>query len=175
MLVTGGEGRSHLTAVGAMDGTDVQNLDLCALAQHALALLHATGHVECTEVRLELPDEPVFTRVSRRRMEQVMLHLITDAVAARRSAGTTARAVRLSVEPQDEFGDRGPTFQVRYAARELVQQEPRGTPEGAPQAGLLAAHELVEALGGHFTVRSGLTGTTVTVTLELEDLGTASW
>ncbi|HZI03832.1 MAG TPA: hypothetical protein VEZ71_07405, partial [Archangium sp.] len=62
MMVTSGESRGHLTAVGALDGTDVQNLDLCALARHALALLHATGHVESSEVRLELPDEPVFAR-----------------------------------------------------------------------------------------------------------------
>lgn len=166
MAVTGGESRGHLAAVGAaLDGTDVQNLDLCALARHALALLHATGHVESTEVGLELPDEPVFARVSRRRMEQVMLQLITGAVQERRSMGVPARAVRLTVEPQDDFGDYGPSFQVRYAAR-----------ESAPQTGLTEARELVESLGGQLAVRNhGLTGTTVTVSVELEDQGTASW
>lgn len=165
MAVTGGEGRGHLSAVGVLDGTDVQNLDLCALARHALALLHATGHVEPGEVGLELPDEPVFARVSRRRMEQVMLHLLTDAVMAHRNAGMPARTVRLAVEPQDDFGDYGPRFQVRYAAR-----------ESTPQTGLTAARELVETLGGTLAVKThGLTGTTVTVSVELEDQGTASW
>ncbi len=165
MMVTSGESRGHLTAVGALDGTDVQNLDLCALARHALALLHATGHVESSEVRLELPDEPVFARVSRRRMEQVMLHLLTDAVLAHRGADMPARTVRFVVEPQDDFGDYGPRFQVRYAAR-----------ESTPQTGLVAARELVERLGGQLAVKShGLTGITVSVSVELEDQGTASW
>ncbi|MFY0570534.1 sensor histidine kinase [Archangium lansingense] len=163
--VTSDEGRDHLSAVSSLDGADVQNLDLCALARHALALLHATGHVESTEVGLELPDEPVFARVSRRRMEQVMLHLLTDAVQERRSMGATARAVRLVVEPQDDFGDYGPTLQVRYAAR-----------GGEPLPGLTAARELVESLGGQLAVKThGLTGTTVTISVELEDQGTASW
>jgi hypothetical protein len=38
------------------------------------------------------------------------------------------------------------------------------------------ARELVEAQGGHVAVkRQGLTGGTVTVTVELPDAGTASW
>ncbi|PTL78480.1 HAMP domain-containing histidine kinase [Vitiosangium sp. GDMCC 1.1324] len=159
------EGR-HLTAVGSLDGTDVQYLDLGALARHAVALLQATGHVEATEVQLELPDEPVFARVSRRRMEQVMLHLLADAVSACRSEGATARAVRLRVEPQDDFGDYGPTFQLRYASAS----------ESLLSEGLTAARELVETLGGSFTVKDhGLKGTTVTVSVELPDQGTASW
>ena len=176
MMVTNGEGRSHLTAKGARDDTDVQHFDLCALARHAVALLHATGHVETTEVQLELPDEPVFARVNQRRMEQVMLHLIASAVGARRSGGATARAVRLGVEPQDNFGDYGPTFHVRYVERGLAEQEPRAATEDAPRADLAVAREWVEALGGLFTVKSlGLMGTTVTVELPDPDPGTASW
>jgi C4-dicarboxylate-specific signal transduction histidine kinase len=149
-----GEGRGYLTPAGALDGTDVQHLDLCALVRHAVALLHATGHVECTAVRLELPDEPVFARVSRRRLEQVLFHLLT-------------RAVRLTVEPRDDFGDYGPTFHVRYTAAESTLR-----------AGLKVAGELVEALGGSLTQRRlGLTGTLVTVELPRheQDPGTASW
>ncbi len=176
MLVTNFDSRSHLTEVGAIDGSDVQHVDLCALAQHALALLHATGRVEHTDVQLELPDEPVFARVNRRRMEQVMLHLIVDAVGAHRRAETTTRAVRLSVEPQDDFGDYGPILQMRYSEPSVAEQEPGHTSENAPQESLTVARELVEALGAHFTVRKyGLSGTTVTVSVELPDQGTASW
>jgi signal transduction histidine kinase len=168
-MVAAGEGRSHLTAAGALDGTAVQYLDLGALARHAVALLHATGHVSATEVRLELPDEPVFARVSRRRLEQVMLHLLADAVDARRGEGASARAIRLEVEPQDDFGDYGPTFHVRYVAQ--------GADEDTPREALTMARELVEALDGRFTVtRHGLTGTTVTVELpDPEERSTASW
>lgn len=167
-----GENPGLPSTSGAADGTDEQHLDLCALAKHAVALLHATGHLETSEVQVELPEEPVFARVSRRRLEQVLLHLITDAVEARRAAGTALRPVRVRVEPQDDFGDYGPSLHVRYAAAETP--EPGGTPEAAPQAGLVSARELVESLGGLFTVRSrGLTGTTLSV--ELPDQGTASW
>lgn len=170
-MAMSGEGRGHLSPVGALDGTDVQRVDLCALARHAVALLHATGHVAPTEVQLELPDEPVFARVSQRRMEQVMLHLMASAVEARRSGEASARAVRLMVEPQDDFGDYGPTFRLRYVA---------GTPSeevrSASEEGLAVARELVELLGGTFAVKShGLTGSTVTVSVELPDQGTASW
>jgi len=172
MMAMSGEGRGHLSPLGALDGTDVQHVDLCALARHAVALLHATGHVEPTEVQLELPDEPVFARVSRRRMEQVMLHLMTSAVEARRSAEASARVVRLTVEPQDDFGDYGPTFRLRYVSG--VQQH--DALRSASAEGLTAARELVELLGGSFAVKShGLTGSTVTVRVELPDQGTASW
>ncbi|WNG45043.1 sensor histidine kinase [Archangium minus] len=177
MLVTNGESRSRLTAVSTrMDDADSQYLDLCALARHAVALLHATGHVEATEIQLELPDEPVFARVSRRRTEQVMLHLLTDAVGAHRSEGASLRAVRLGVEPQDDFGDYGPSFHLRYAARDTVEQEPGKLTGSARAESLTVARELVETLGGHLAVRNhGQTGTTVTVTVELPDQGTASW
>jgi hypothetical protein len=165
--VTQGEDRNHLTPAGALDGTDVHHLDLCALARHAVALLHATGHVEHAEVRLELPDEPVFARVSRRRLEQVLFHLVTHAVEAQRGEESTARAVRLTVEPQDGFGDYGPTFHVRYTTHRF-----------SDRADLKLAGELVEALGGSLTERRhGLTGTLATVELpeHEQDPGTASW
>jgi signal transduction histidine kinase len=175
MMATNGEGPNHLTAAGTLNGTDVQHLDVCALTQHAVALLQATGHVESREVQLELPAEPVFARVSRQRLEQVVLHLVADAVDARRSGGRdTSRAVRLTVEPQDDFGDYGPTFHVHYPARELTGPEETLLAQEAPQAGLKMARELVESLGARFQVKSvGLTSTTVTV--ELPDQGTASW
>ncbi|WP_257459730.1 sensor histidine kinase [Archangium lipolyticum] len=174
MMATNGESHGHLSAAGALNGTDVQHLDVCALTRHAVALLQATGHVETREVQLELPEEPVFARVSRQRLEQVLLHLIADAVDARRSGADNARAVRLTVEPQDDFGDYGPTFRVHYPARELPGPEATALAREAPQAGLKMARELVETLGGCFRVRSvGLTSTTVTV--ELPDPGTASW
>lgn len=173
MLVTNGEGRGRLASVGTLEGGDEQHLDLCALAREAVSLLHTTGHVEPAEVQLELPDEPVFARVNPRRMEQVMLHLIADAVSMRRAEESGARAVRLSVEPQDDFGDYGPTIQMRYMGRGSMAQHLR---DAANPVGLRVARELVEAQGGHFAVRHhGNTGTTVTITVELPDQGSASW
>ena len=174
MLVTEDEVHGHLKAAGALEGADAQRLDLCALARHALALLCTTGHVQASEVELALPDEPVWARVSPRRMEQVMLHLIVDAVVTRRGVQTPCRAVRLGVEPQDDFGDYGPTIRMRYAAGAGAQEAREGT-GGAP-VGLPVARELVEAQGGHVAVkRQGLTGSTMLVTVELPDAGTASW
>jgi hypothetical protein len=96
-------------------------------------------------------------------------------VGARRGAqsASSTRAVRLSVEPQDDFGDYGPTIQMRYMGRGGLAQPSRET--SGPE-GLQAARELVEAQGGHLAVKHhGNTGTTVTVTVELPDQGTASW
>jgi|GEM_PF-1371989 len=172
----GGEGRGRLASAEVLEGPDEQRLDLCALARHAVSLLHTTGHVEPTDVQLELPDEPVFARVSARRMEQVMLHLLVDAVWTRRGAEDTIRAVRLRVEPQDDFGDYGPTIQMRYAARGLGPAQARDTSGSAQRSGLSLARELVEAQGGHLAVKHhGHTGSTVVVTVELPDQGTASW
>jgi C4-dicarboxylate-specific signal transduction histidine kinase len=164
---THGEARGYLAPAGTLDGTDVQHLDLGALARHAVALLHATGHMAPAEVRLELPDEPVFARVSRWRLEQVLFHLVTHAVEAQRGEGPTASAVRLMVEPQDDFGDNGPTFRVRYLAR-----------GPSKRTSLEVAGELVAALGGNLTKgHHGRTGTTLTVELPKpeQDPGTASW
>ncbi|MFY0580270.1 hypothetical protein ACN28S_43885 [Cystobacter fuscus] len=175
MLVTGGEGRGRLASVNAREDGDEQHLDLCTLAREAVSLLRTAGHVEPTEVQLELPDEPVFARVNPWRMAQVLFHLIADAVGARRGtqSASNTRAVRLSVEPQDDFGDYGPTIQMRYMGRGGPAQPSRET--SGPE-GLEAARELVEAQGGHLAVKHhGNTGTTVTVTVELPDQGTASW
>lgn len=164
---------SHLPPLGTLDGTDVQQLDLCALAQHAVALMHATGHVKATEVQLELPEEPVLARVNRRRVEQVLFHLLVHALEASPGEGATARAARLTVEPSDDFGDYGPTFRVRYSGRSAVEQTAEDA-RGTPRRGLSVARKLVEAMGGLLTVRGrGLTGALVTV--ELPDQGTASW
>ncbi len=180
LLGMGGDNRSHLASVEALEGADEQRLDLCALARHAVSLLHTTGHVEPAEVQLELPDEPVFARVNARRMEQVMLHLLVDAVWMRRDAEDRSRAVRLSVEPQDDFGDYGPTIQMRYAARGQGPAQSRDVSNPVlnpmPRGGLSLARELVEAQGGQLAVKHhGRTGSTVIVTVELPDQGTASW
>ena len=175
LLVTRDEVHGHLTAVGGREGLDEQRLDLCALARHSLSLLCTTGHVLASEVELALPEEPVWVRTNPRCMEQVLLHLIVDAVSTRRGVPVPCRAVRLGVEPQDDFGDYGPTIRMRYTAAGPSAQEARDVASSAP-VGLTVARELVEAQGGHVAVRrQGLSGSTVTVTVELPDAGTASW
>jgi signal transduction histidine kinase len=156
---------------------DVQRLDLCALAQHAVALLRARGYWLEHEVRLELPTEPVFAWVSQRRMEQVLHHLLVHALDESQGEGAVARSTRLTVEPPDDFGDHGPTFRVRYLGKRVSERREAGGEElarGTPRTGLSQARELVESMGGQLTVRGrGLTGATVSV--ELPDQGTASW
>jgi signal transduction histidine kinase len=157
-----GEGLGHLTPVKPLDGTHVETLDLRELARQALALLHTTGHVKTSEVELAVPAEPVPATVSRHWLEQVLFDLVGHAVVAQRAEAPGNRTVRLEVEPQDDFGDHGPSVRVRYAEA------------AEPEAGLALVREQVEALGGHLGVkRHGRTGRTVTV--ELPDQGTASW
>ena len=175
MRVTSDEAPGRLGASSTREGGDVQRLDLCALARHALSLLCTTGHVQASEVELQLPHEPIWARVSLGRMEQVLLHLIADAVVTRRAAESGARAVRLRVEPQDDFGDCGPSIHMLYTATSGVTPEPRAASEGM-QVGLTVARELVEAQGGQVAVkRRGSAGGLMTVVVKLPDEGTASW
>ena len=156
----------RLHAVGGRE--ESQPLDLCTLAEQAVALLRKDGWVRDGEVQLELPCEPVLTRASREKLELLLVHLIGQAAQAPKS--TRALSVRVTVEPQDIFGDYGPTFRVRH------MEENQPVQLRAPD-GLGVARALAESLGGQLSVRSrGPLGTTISV--ELQDADTAhipSW
>jgi hypothetical protein len=158
-------GHSPLHAVG---GDEPQALDLCALAEQAVTLLRNDGWVRDGEVQLELPCEPVLTSASREKLELLLVHLIGQAAQAPKS--TRALSIRVTVEPQDIFGDYGPTLRVRH----LEDSQP--VRERVSQA-LGVARVLVESLGGQLSVRSrGPMGTTISV--ELRDVDAAhapSW
>ena len=159
-------GQPHLHSVGGRE--EPQALDLCALAEQAVTLLRDDGWVRDGEVQLELPCEPVLTHASREKLELLLIHLIGQAAQAPKA--TRALSVRVTVEPQDIFGDYGPTVRVRH-----LKDGPRV--QGLAPDSLGVARTLVESLGGQLSVRSrGPLGTTISVELRDVDASHApSW
>jgi C4-dicarboxylate-specific signal transduction histidine kinase len=160
------QGQPRLHAVEG--GEEPQSLDLCALTEQALSLLRKDGWVRDGEVQLELPHEPVLTRAIRGTLELLLVHLIGQAAQAPKS--TRALSVRVTVEPQDIFGDYGPTLRVRH----LEDSQP--VQVRAPD-GLGVARVLAESLGGQLSVRNrGPMGTTISVELQdADDAHATSW
>lgn len=159
-----------------VDVPDVLQVDVAVSARNALELLSATRRLHGVQVELELPEDPTIARVSRRRMEQVLLLLLAHAAD---TASGDAPQVRLTVEPPDDFGDVGPRFHLATPGATLSERELQAVflaplLVGSTHRRLARARELVESVGGTLAVVRGTpSGTTVTV--ELPAPGLASW
>jgi C4-dicarboxylate-specific signal transduction histidine kinase len=159
-----------------VDVPDVLQVDVVSSARNAVELLRATRRLHGVEVVVLLPEDPVIARVSRRRVEQVLLLLL--AHAADTATGEHPQ-VRLTVEPPDDFGDVGPRFHITTPSSALSERELQAVflaplLVGSPHRRLARARELVESTGGSLEVARGTpSGTTVTV--DLPAPGLASW
>ncbi|WP_223632729.1 sensor histidine kinase [Corallococcus sp. EGB] len=150
-----------------VDLPDVFQVDVTACVRDALGLLGATRRLRGVEVAVELPDDPVPARVSRRRLEQVLLLLVAHAADV---APPDAAAVRVVVEPPDDFGEEGPRFQVVMPGVSLSERETRSVAlsplrVGSPQRRLARARELVDAMGGELALERLEEGMAVRVLL----------
>ncbi|RKH74586.1 sensor histidine kinase [Corallococcus aberystwythensis] len=150
-----------------VDFPDVFQVDVAVSVRDALGLLGATRRLHGVQVALELPEEPVMARVSRRRLEQVLLLLVAHAADV---APPEAPAVRVVVDPPDDFGDVGPRFQVVMPGVSLSERETRSVVlsplrVGSPQRRLARARELVDAMGGELALERLDAGTAVSVQL----------
>ncbi|CAM4031408.1 histidine kinase [Corallococcus exiguus] len=151
----------------SVDLPDVFQVDVAVCVRDALGLLGATRRLRGMEVALELPEDPVIARVSRRRLEQVLLLLVAHAADV---APQAAPSVRVVVDPPDDFGDVGPRFQVVMPGVSLSERETRSVVlsplrVGSTQRRLARARELVDAMGGEFAVERLEEGTAVSVVL----------
>ncbi|MHA7631551.1 sensor histidine kinase [Corallococcus sp. M7] len=151
----------------SVDLPDVFQVDVAVCVRDALGLLGATRRLHGVEVSLELPEDPVVARVSRRRLEQVLLLLVAHAADV---APPAAPSVRVVVDPPDDFGDTGPRFQVVMPGVSLSERETRSVAlsplrVGSPQRRLARARELVDAMGGELAVERLEEGTAVSVLL----------
>jgi C4-dicarboxylate-specific signal transduction histidine kinase len=160
-------------------GLEAQRLELDQEVLRAVSLLKAAQRLQLARVNLELPEDPVRVRVSRRRLEQVLLLLLTSAADAVKAGGACEVPIRLTVEPADVFGDAPPTFHVQDMGVGLGDEAmlalfAPGRRVGGPRRALPRARALVETMGGQLMVRGrGEVGLCVTV--QLPGMGVASW
>lgn len=165
---------ARVATLEPVDAPEVFRVDVAAAARDALDLLNATRRLHGLEVALEVPEEPVPTRVSSRRLRQVLLLLLAHAADA-----ANGQALRLTVEEPDDFGDVGPRFHVVAPGASLSEREAKAVFLSPMLVGplhrrLARARELVDAMGGTLEVARGAVSG-ITVTVELPAPGLSSW
>ncbi len=159
--------------------TDRRRVDVTGLARNAVEVLNASRRPWGAGVQLTLPDEAVYAMANPRRLEQVLLLLLSSAAGALGRGAALESSIRLIVEPQDLLGEGPSTFHVQDMGVGLGDYElsnifsPTGVVKG-PRWSLTRARALVEAMGGQMMVKSrGPVG--LTVTAELPGPGCSSW
>lgn len=153
---------------GAMP-IDVADLEATAVIAESLDLIQPLA--ERHAVTIEFAGPAVAVRGDRRRLQQVMLNLLANAVRFSPSQST----VRVVTERRDgqagiHVVDQGPGIPEELLDRLFVPFDRLGADagrEGGAGLGLVLARRLTEAMGGTLEVTSVVgTGTHVTVTLE---------
>jgi PAS domain S-box-containing protein len=95
----------HLMDLGRPGLSVPERVDLRELVSGSLAMLRTAGIIKHLKVSSSLPDSPVWVRVSRTRVEQVLLNLVSnaaDAVEAVRDRPAEVR-VLLGGDPKEGF------------------------------------------------------------------------
>lgn len=152
---------------GAMP-IDLSDLDAHEVIEASLDLIQPLADVR--GIAVECSGPPVTVRVDRRRLRQVVLNLVSNAVRFSR-AGTT---IRIVTEPGAERAcihviDEGPGIPDELLARLFVPFDRLGADagrEGGAGLGLVLARRLTEAMQGTLEIASVVgEGTHATVTL----------
>jgi signal transduction histidine kinase len=127
---------------------------------HALALCHPLAAERSLTVKLELPDAPLGALADRRRLKQILLNLISNAIKYNRPAGTLT--VRATVDGDDvriDVVDTGPGLTEPELARLFVPFERLDAARRGIDGtglGLAVARTLAEAMVGTIEVASTL-------------------
>lgn len=149
--------------------------DLCAIASGIVSLCGELPEARGTRITAVLPEHPVGLMGDARRIKQVLLNLISNALKA--VAGRTDAAVTITIDP-DGAGGGGPRLTVAdnglgMTAEELaIARKPFGQPRAAVRAkgaglGLAIVHRLVELHGGAVEIDTAPNrGLTATVTFD---------
>ncbi len=146
----------------------ITDVDLAAAIDDALDLLSPLAAER--EITLRRPDAGGWVRADQRRLRQVLINLITNAIRYNRPAGQVQVSVSSGGETRTiRITDTGPGIRADLLDRLFVPFDRLGAEAGPEQGaglGLPLARGLIEAMGGRLTLQSGHgPGTTATVSL----------
>ncbi|MGI8689683.1 MAG: chemotaxis protein CheB [Thermomicrobiales bacterium] len=150
-------------------------LDLAAAVRHAVEIAQMLTQEQT--IVTEIADEPVMIMGDDRRLEQVILNLLTNAIS--HAAGSPRIAVRLwcadgqaALDVQDDGPGIAPADLAKIFSRFYRVEHAGQSPSGGLGLGLYIAREIVVAHDGTIDVRSILgEGTTFTVRLPIGESG----
>ena len=146
------------------------DVDVPATVAGVLAMVHPLATAERVSLQTAATPAPVHVRADERRVRQVLLNLVTNAIRYNHADGSVVVGwtvddgqVRITVH------DTGPGIAAEYLDRLFTPFDRLGhDSEEGVGLGLPLARGLTEAMGGTLGVRSEVgAGTTVTVSLPL--------
>jgi PAS domain S-box-containing protein len=155
---------------------DIQPVELQDLADEVSAIIEPLATKKELAFTLEVPDEPVAFRTDPRKLRQILLNLLGNAVKFTEEGEITVRAAQDGKELVLEVSDTGigmppeereRVFEPFWQAETELHRRTSGTGLGLP-----VTHRLVELLGGTIQVRSEPgEGSTFRIVLPLEPEG----
>ena len=131
-------------------------VDLCALADEAIALVSHRGHAPRTEIRVEWPEESARAFIPRDRVRQVIINLLANALDATSETGRITVRLRggppgfLMLEIEDD-GEGIPAEDLERIFDPFFTTKDVGMGTGL---GLYVSYEIMRNLGGDITISS---------------------
>jgi|GEM_PF-5363647 len=151
----------HLMNLGRPGQTKVERVDLRELVSGSMSMLRTAGILRHVKVTFQGPELPVWTQVSRTRVEQVLLNLLSNAADAVESVRGRPAEVRVYVSEDGDTGvarcrveDTGvgmPEHVLASIFEPWFTTKPPGRGTGL---GLPVVRNLLRELGGELTVES---------------------
>ncbi len=166
----------HLLELGRPGPERPMLLDLRDAVRETLALLRSVGKTKSLDTHLELPDAPMLVNVDRRRIEQVIVNLVSNAADA---MVDTRRARQLTVVVRRDESGRRVSCSVEDTGCGVSPEvqgrmfEPYFTTKSGRHGnglGLPVVRQIISAYGGNMSVKSTPdVGSTFTFELPLVD------
>ncbi|ATB33676.1 PAS domain-containing sensor histidine kinase [Melittangium boletus] len=151
----------HLMNLGRPGQTKVERVDLRELVSGSLSMLRTAGILRHVKVTFQSSAHPVWTQVSRTRVEQVLLNLLSNAADAVESVRGRPAEVRVHLSEDGDAGvarcrveDTGvgmPEHVLASIFEPWFTTKPPGRGTGL---GLPVVRNLLRELGGELTVES---------------------
>lgn len=146
----------------ANPGTGLRELtDLNDLAVDVVALLQADARVHQTELTAELTQQPAMAVVERVHLQQVIMHLVRNAIEATGQTDGPGRRIRVTTRTQQStfelcVDDNGPGLPAKISDRLFMPFFT--TKRTGAGLGLVTSQSIVQAHGGKLTYQPSILG-----------------